>query len=190
MLTARTATVAAALVLALAGCSSDDEPDPGPTTPDVEVPEGITLTSGGSTVSIGEPASVIYRPQDAARTIITVEVDKITRGKPADLDGYDVDGVPPGSLPYYVDASVRNDGPAALADAAVPLYGLDSGDSYFRPLDVTGPVGGCAPLRLDDNLAPGSVSKGCLVFAVPPKRTFKAVQVRTSDLSRPVTWKP
>lgn len=190
MLSVRAAAAAAAMALVLGACSGGDEPDPGPTTPGIDVPEGVTLTAGGSTVSVGESVSVPYRPDNAARTVITVEVDKVRRGKPSDLDGYDIDGIPKDSVPYYVDASVRNAGPAALTNATVPLYGLDSRDSYFAPVEVTGGVDGCKPLRLSGKLPPGSVSKGCLVFAVPPKRTFKAVQVRTSDLNDPVTWKP
>lgn len=191
MLSGRAVAAAAVLALVLTACTGgDDEPDPDPKTPDVKVPEGVTLTSAGSTLPVGESASVIYKPENAATTVITVRVDKVTRGKPADLEGYDLDGVAKNSVPYYVSASLRNGGPAVLVDAAVPLYGLDSGDSYFRPVDVRGQVDGCKPLRLEGKIAKGEGSKGCLVFAVPPDRTFKSVQVRTSDLSQPVSWKP
>ncbi|MDN5852597.1 MAG: hypothetical protein L0K86_07090 [Actinomycetia bacterium] len=191
MLTTRTAAAAIALALALTACTSgDDEPKPDPETPDVNVPEGITLTSAGSTVPLGQSASVVFQPRNAAQTVITISVDEVTRGKPKDLDGYDLDGLPEDSVPYYVNASIRNAGPAVIAGAAVPLYGVDSANSYFKPVDVRGTVHGCKPLRLGNHVKPGTVSKGCLVFAVPPKRTFKGVQVRTSDLNQPVTWKP
>ncbi|HLR85282.1 MAG TPA: hypothetical protein VK059_10040 [Nocardioidaceae bacterium] len=191
MLRRRAATATVVLALTLTACTGgDDEPEPGPDTSDVEVPEGVTLTSAGSTVPLGESASVVYQPQNAAQTVVTISVDKITRGKPKDLAGYDLRGTPEGSVPYYVRASVRNAGPAVLAGGAVPLYGLDSGNSYFKPVEMRDSVGGCKPLRLDDHVKPGAVREGCLVFTVPPKRTFKGVQVRTSDLNRPVSWKP
>lgn len=187
----RLGALLAVLALVLVGCSGgNDDPEPGPDTPDIEVPEGVTLTSGGSTVSIGSAASVVYEPDKAAATVVTVRVNDVKRGKPADLDGFDLDGVPQKSVPYYVDASIRNDGPAVLAHADVPLYGLDSGDEYFPPTRVSGTVKSCKPLVLPDKLERGRTVKGCLVFTVPPGKTFKGVQVRTSDLENPITWKP
>ena len=190
MLTARTATVAAALALALTACTGDDEPDPDPESPEVEVPEGVTLTSAGSAIPVGESASVVYKPRNAAQTVITVSVKEIARGKPNDLDGYDLDGIEKGSVPYYVNASIRNAGPAVLSDAAVPLYGLDSGDEYFERTRVNGGIDGCKPLDMSAKVATGKTVEGCLVFTVPPDKQFQGVQVRTSNLNQPVTWKP
>ena len=187
----RIGALAAVAVLTVSGCSGgDDEPEPGPDTPDIEVPEGVTLTSGGSTVEVGTPVSVVDEPDNAAATVITVEVDQIERGKPKDLAGFDLDGVANGSVPYYVDASIRNAGPAVLARADLPLYGLDSGDEYFPPTAVRGAIDSCKPLELPSKLDRGGAVKGCLVFTVPPKRNFTGVQVRTSDLENPVTWAP
>lgn len=192
MLTLRkAAAVALALAVSLTACTGgDDEPKPEPDTTDVEVPEGVTLTSAGSTIPLGDSASVVYQPRNAAQTVVTISVDEITRGTPKDLKGYDLDGLPANSVPYYVDASIRNAGPAVLARAAVPLYGLDSANSYFEPVEVSGAVKGCKPLTLGAHVKPGTVRSGCLVFAVPPKRTFKGVQVRTTDLNQPVSWRP
>ncbi|UYM05770.1 hypothetical protein [Solicola gregarius] len=187
----RVGALVAAAALVLSGCSGgDDDPDPVPETPDIEVPEGVTLTAGGSTVDVGSPASVVYKPDNAAATVVTVRVERIDRGKPADLGGFDLDGVAKNSVPYYAHASIRNAGPAVLAHADAPLYGLDSGDEYFPPTKITGTVKSCKPLVLPEKLEQGRTAKGCLVFTVPPGKAFKGVQVRTSDLENPITWAP
>lgn len=188
MLTPRAAgVVAAVLGLLLTACTGDgDEPDPDRET--VEVPEGITLTSAGSTVELGHAASVVYGPGDAEPTVITVRVDEIARGKAKDLVG--VDGVPDGSVPFLVEASIRNDGPATLPAAAVPLYADAGGEDRIEASDVATMPDGCKQLATDVRLAPGGSERGCLLFAVPPNAEFQGIQVRTKGLNRPVTWKP
>ena len=84
--------------------------------------------------------------------------------------------------------TIRNDGPAVLARATLPVYGLDSGNEYFAPTTITGTLKSCKPLAWPRKLERGGKVTGCLVFTVPPKRRFTGVQVRTSDLKNPVTW--
>lgn len=189
MLTALRSVGAVAAMVALAGvvagCTedADGEPEPEPGPADVDVPEGITLTSGGSTVDLGQPASVVYQPAGAGRTVITVRVDDITRGKPKELPG--VAGVP-----FYVEASIHNAGPAALSGVRIPLYAVDGAGEHIDATGVTEETAGCDPLPLTGSIVRGATATGCLVFAVPEGSALAGVQVRSGDLSSPVTWKP
>ena len=188
MLTARAAgaAVLAVSLAAVTACSGDEEPAPDDES--VDVPEGVTLTSGGSTVELGQAASVVYRPDDADRTVITVRVDSITRGKPRDVAG--VDGVDDGAVPFFVEASIHNAGPATLGPAPVPLYALDGSGASLESTDLAKTPAGCEQLATDERLAPGGSEHGCLLFTVPADGGFRGVQVDTSELNRPVTWKP
>lgn len=185
------AALAAVVTLgaATAGCSGgDDEPTPGPDSADVHIPEGVTLTSGGSTMDVGQSASVVYQPDGAARTVITVRVEGISRGKSEDVKG--VEGVPDGAVPFYVETSIHNAGPAALDGAPVPLSGRDDAGDRIDATGLSRPVAGCDPLPADGALERGATAKGCLLFAVPDGTALRDVRLRTSDLASPVTWKP
>lgn len=186
MLTARAAAAVSVVLALLTACTGDDEPDPDHET--VEVPEGITLTSGGSTVELGHAASVVYGDGDAEPTVITVRVDDIVRGDPKDLEG--IDGAPDGAVPFFVEASIRNAGPATLPAAPVPLYAAAGRGNHLEAADLARTPDGCKQLATDVRLAPGGTEHGCLLFAVPDNAEFEGIQVRTEGLNRPVTWKP
>lgn len=189
MLTARAAGAVAltAVLASLAACSGGGDEAASEEGP-VEVPEGVTLTSGGSTVEIGQAVSVVHRSGGSVPTVITVRVDGIARGTPRDVAS--LDGVDDKAVPFFVEASIRNEGPATLEPATVPLYALDGSGGEAESVELVRTPDGCRQLAVDERLASGGTEHGCLLFTVPADAGFGGVQVRTSELNRPVTWKP
>lgn len=196
---ARTVAVATVAVVAgLAGCSggagssSDTTTDAGATTsvtPAVDVPEGVSLTERGSPLKTGEPATVVYPAEDDRRSVLTVTVQKVREGSMQDFKHFSLDPAAKASTPYYVRAAVRNEGPGGLGGAAVPLYGLDSNDTFFAPTTLVGEFDKCPGGALPKKFKPGDKARRCLVFLVPKGAKLEAVQVRTESLAEPVSWR-
>lgn len=185
----------AVAVAALTGCSDDEPASPStqattttPTTPAVDVPEGVTLTDPGDTLQIGKAASVVYRADENRRSVVTVTVKKIRKGRMKDFKHFSLDRKSRSSTPYYVNTVVRNDGPGGLSRAAVPLYGLDSSDTYFPPTQLVGEFDRCVGGALPAKFAPGDKATRCFVLLVPKGAKLRSVQVRTEDLDEPVSW--
>lgn len=186
----RTGVVGVLLVLlTVTACTGGDEDDNESTSgPGFNIPEGVTLTSGGSALSVGQAASIVYRPAYADGTVITVRVSEITRGEPGQIRG--LAGVPENAVPFYVRASVANAGPADLTSTDVPLRAAVGSRTKLEPIELSRSVKGCGPLKLDGATKAGDTATGCLLFAVPPDQAFETVQLATSDLNTPITWTP
>lgn len=179
----------------VAACSGDDEaPEATATTtaaiatgPSVEVPEGVTLTEPGTTLALGDPASAVYA-DDQRVSVLTVTVSKVVKGSTKDFKSFVMSAEQRRSTPYYVSATVTNDGPRQLGQIEVPLYGFDSTDTAFPATSLVGTFDRCEGGPLPTGFAPDETLKTCLVYLVPPKAKLEAVQLRTSDAVEPISW--
>lgn len=201
------AVVVLSALVALAGCS--DEPSTSPTSsdsapatssrsaktrststkPGVTLPKGVRLTQPGSRLRVGQRATVVYRADAKRRSAVTISVTRIRKGSMEDFENFSLSAKQRASTPFYVDVVVRNDGPGRLDRAAVPLYGLDSTNTYFSPVGLVGEFDRCRGGALPKRFTPGDKAKRCLVFLVPKKARLKALQVRTRGLDEPVGWR-
>src|SRR5690554_1637704 len=103
-----------AAILLVAGCSSssDDKPDTVPVPKGFTVPDGVTLTQGGTQLELGKPASVVYQIAGNATSAITVAVSAVRKGSiERDFTFFSLDAQSKASTPFYVDVAVRNEGP-------------------------------------------------------------------------------
>lgn len=189
----RVALLITAAVL-MAACSGEDEApaEAAATTttatgPTVEVPDGVTLTEAGASLEIGDPATAVYA-DDQRVSVLTVVVSKVVKGSTKDFKSFVLSRRQRASTPYYVSATVTNDGPRQLGQIEVPLYGFDSTDTAFPPTSLVGAFDRCAGGPLPTGFAPGDSVKTCLVYLVPPKATLQAVQLRSSDAEEPISW--
>ena len=76
---------AVASVLLVAGCSGSSDgggkkSDAVPVPKGFDLPAGVTLTKGGTTLTEDKPASVIYQVGDKAASAITVTVTSVAQG--------------------------------------------------------------------------------------------------------------
>lgn len=191
----RLSAVPATLVLlaaAVTGCSggsaSPDE-SAGPTTPAVSVPAGVELTEPGAALEQGAPATAVYAVDDDRRSVLTVTVKSITEGSFADFTDFSLDETTKAATPYYVAVEARNGGPAALGQAAIPLYAFDSTGSPSPATNLVGTFATCpGPSTLPAGFAPEQTVSRCLLFLVPKDATLASIQMRTADLAEPISW--
>ncbi len=181
--------VLAALLL-LAGCSTASKPAATPTPKGFDVPAKVTLTKTGTTIAQGKPATVVYRVSDNARSAIDVTLGKVTKGKIKDFKFFSLDDKSSKATPYYVQAVVKNEGPAGIGGSAVPLYAHDSSNSITPPNEIVGDFKKCQPRTLPKSMLPGADVKVCLVFLVPEGTTLVSIDLQTTDMDKPISWKP
>jgi hypothetical protein len=191
----------AAAVMLLGGvsaCSSDDTDDagaealgktPSASGPSVAVPAGVTLTDPGSTLDLGQPASVVYKAGPGRVSVVTVKVTKIAVGSMRkDFANFALAPEQMRSTPYYVTATVRNAGPGQLGRAALPLYGHDSTNTFFPPVTLVGDLDACTGGPLPATFGPKATQRTCLVFLVHHGAKLDSVELRPYDGFDPVRW--
>ncbi|MGJ9422824.1 hypothetical protein [Aeromicrobium sp. CF3.5] len=183
--------VIAALVL-LSGCGSDDSADePEATAPKgFDVPAGVELTPAGTELEIGKPATVVFETGDGAASAITAMPKKVTRGKIKDFEFFSLDEASKKSTPYYVTATVTNDGPAGLGGLGAPFVVHDDTDMIVAPNVINGEFEPCQGGQLPETFLPGDTAELCMVFLVPEGRTLVSIDAVSSDPATAVRWKP
>lgn len=182
--------IAAAVMAALVGCGNETKPYEVPVPKGFEVPAGVTLTEGGTKLVKGDSASAVYQIADQTRSAITVSVTKVTKGDMADFTMFSLDEKSKLATPYYVNATLRNEGPAGLGGTSVPLFAHDSSNSITPPNEIVGNFLPCPNQLLPKSLLPKASAKVCLVYLVFEKTTLVSIDLQTSDMDEPVSWAP
>jgi hypothetical protein len=182
---------AVALTLAvLTGCGSKSKDDTVPVPKGFDVPAGVTLTPGGTKLTEGHPASVIYKVGDKATSAITVTVTQVAKGDIEDFKFFSLDEASKASSPFYVSVTVKNDGPAGLGGVALPIYAHDSGNTIFPPNELVGTFNPCPQPSLPKSFLPGSTAKLCLVYLVPKGKALQSVDLQTGTSHDAISWTP
>ncbi|MCD9198523.1 hypothetical protein [Aeromicrobium wangtongii] len=195
MRTSLIAAIVASAALTLAGCSSS-EPEPTPATPTAavpkgfDVPAGVTITKGGTKLALGAPATVVYEPGDRGTSAVTVTVAEVKQGSMKDFRFFSLDEQTKKSTPYYVKATVKNDGPAGLGGAALPLYALDSSNTNLPANEIVGTFKPCPSPTLPASFLPGATADVCLVYLVPEGRIVTSVSLQTGTTQDAIAWTP
>ncbi|MBK5218141.1 MAG: hypothetical protein JJE02_11200 [Propionibacteriales bacterium] len=182
--------IAAAVMAALVGCGSEPKKNEVPVPKGFDVPAGVTLTEVGTKLVKGDSASAVYQIADQTRSAITVSVTKVTKGDMADFTFFSLDDKSKKSTPYYINATIRNEGPAGLGGAPVPLYVHDSSDAISPPNEIVGNFEPCQNRSLPKSLLPKGSAKVCLVYLVPENTKLVSIDLQTADMDEPVSWKP
>ena len=185
---------AVASLLLVAGCSSSDDgkkSDEVPVPKGLEVPKGVTLTKGGTTLTEDKPASVVYQVGDKAASVITVTVSSVRKGSiKRDFAFFSLDDEAKTSAPFYVDVTVKNDGPAGLGGAALPIFAHDSSNTNLPANDIVGTFKPCRNSTLPKSFLPGASAKLCLVYLVPKGKALQSVDLQTGSTKDAITWTP
>lgn len=209
----RWAAAVAGLLLvgpAASGCSADfwshsarTEPTapattsapPTPTSsPYVVLPDGTKTTAPGTTLRLGQSATVGWRAPRADTTgVLRISVTSMRETTFArSFAGWQQIPQLLSTRPYFVEASVKNVGDSDLAGFRAPLYGLDAAGELveastfargqeFKP---------CEPDRFPaKRFGPGDTTKVCLVYLVPHQGHLAGVVYRPDESLAPITWK-
>lgn len=166
------------VALGVAGCQPD--PPPSSVIPDgFDMPKGIKITEGGSTVAIGEPSTVVYQIEQRAASAVTITVTKVVKG---DLENdFKFFNLPPevqDALPLYVHLHVRNEGPSGLGGVALPVLLRTSAKSVLPPNDLVGDFRPCPTAALPTSFLAGSKADVCLVFLVPKGQVADTIDIQ------------
>jgi hypothetical protein len=185
-------TVAAAAALVLAGCGgSDDSATPAASTPSgFEVPAGVELTPDETVLEVGEPATTVLEVGDGAASVITATATKITKGDIKDFRFFSLDEASKASTPYYVRATVTNEGPAGLGGIGAPFVAHDDTDMIVAPNVINGEFEPCQGGTLPESFLAGDSAKMCMVFLIPEGRKLSTIDVRSEKPATAVRWKP
>lgn len=186
------AAAIAALVL-LAGCGSD-----GPAEAETEAtvpkgftpPAGVELTPAGTELTVGKPAIVVLEAGDGAASAITATPTKVTRGKMKDFTFFSLDEASKASTPYYVRATVTNEGPAGLGGLGAPFVVHDDTDMIVAPNVINGEFEPCKNGQLPAKFLPGDTAELCMVFLVPKDRKLVTIDAVSDEPATAVRWKP
>ncbi|AWB92835.1 hypothetical protein C3E78_11825 [Aeromicrobium chenweiae] len=187
--------MAAALVLG--GCSSDSEPDEKTKASDAvavpkgfDVPAGVTLTPGGTKLAQGKPASVVQQVGDRAASAVTVTVARVKKGSMKDFQFFSLDAETKRSTPFYVTVKVKNEGPAGLGGAAVPIFAHDDSNTQLPANDIVGTFKPCPRSTLPKSFLPGASANLCLVYLLPRGRKLVSIDLQPGSAKDAVTWQP
>lgn len=179
------------MIVLAAGCSSSTPKKEGVPVPEgFQVPTGVELTKGGTKLIEDEPASVVYRVGDNAASAITVTVTSVRKGSIKDFRFFSLDSASKASSPFYVRVTVKNEGPAGLGGASLPIFAHDSGNTIFPPNELVGTFKPCPRPVLPKSFLPGSTAKLCLVYLVPKGKALQSVDLQTGSSADAISWSP
>ena len=194
-----TGLVSALLGLALlAGCSgggsdeggSDEEPTTSASaSPYLPVPDAVELTAQGSSLAVGDTATVAWEPRQDSVGVIDVTVDRLERTTfKKSFAGFKITDENKATNPFFVRVTVTNTGETDLGGRRIPLYAVDGEN---RLVDYSGFASTFAPCPSTDfpkPFAPGTSAQFCLVYLVPDKGELTAVSFRPVQEVNPITW--
>jgi len=195
-----TASVLAAL--ALSACSSGDD-IPGGTTspsasttgpspsssPSVQVVDGVTLTAQGSTLTVGQAATVAYSPRQSQTGVLEIKVTRLEKTSFKDsFVGWDLDKGQRQSNPYFVRATVTNRGSLDLGGRPVPLYIVDGGNTLIEATPFASTFKPCNPGEFPKKFPTGAKVKVCMTYLAPQHGDLAAVSYRPTQADMPITW--
>jgi hypothetical protein len=186
--------IVAALLLVLAACSSGDDAAPKPRT-DVpkgfDVPAGVTITKGGSTLELGRSASVVYQVEEGAASVVTVAVDAVRKGNiKKDFTFFSLDEKAKTSTPYYVRLTVENNGPSGLGGVTIPVLAHTTSNTVFPPSELVGSFKPCPNPALPESFLESSKADLCLVFLLPKGERLSTIDLQTGKEADAIHWKP
>lgn len=184
-----TLAVAGCVLAATAACGQEPAPAPVMTSPtDVDLPPGVELTPPGELLETGEPGTTVLDLGNGASSAVTAVVREVRKGDLDDFRMFTLDEAGKASTPYYVDVTVRNEGPAGLGGVALPLYLHSDADVLHPATGLVGDFEPCPSAALPDQFLAGASEQVCFVYLVPKRQVAKSVDLVPSRESDTLRW--
>jgi hypothetical protein len=197
-LPARLLALTVVLTLALAGCSDDSESPDGDGTgsptataeaePYLPVPDGVELTAQGSTLAVGDTATVAYEPRQDLVGAMEIKVTSLEKASFDLFVGWDLTKEIRSTAPYFVRARVTNVGDADLGGRPVPLYAVDDENRLIESSPFRGEFKPCEGASFPKKFVNGDTHQACMVYLAPGKGDLTAVSFRPSQEFNPIIW--
>ena len=165
---------------------SSTSPEAAPGSP--EVVQGVTLTSPGSRLKLGETARVRWKPDQTTTGVVAVTVTRLLKVPISTFDDWRLDPATRRSTPYFVHATVRNLGTSDLSHVPVPLYLLDQRETLLQARRLLAQFAPCPSRPLPARFEGGDKASVCLVYFAPKDGKLAAVSFRPTEDFDPITW--
>lgn len=182
------------------GGSSGDSSDGGRPSPSAasstsapaaypSVPGGVSLTAPGTSLQLGQSATVAWKPtQDVVGALdVSVQAMSSTTFQQS-FKGWELDDATKANAPYFVTATVRNVGTTDLGGRPVPLYGAAASGALIEPSTFAADFKPCSPGVLPAPFPAGATADVCLVYLVPGGGALQGVSFRPTQTFKPITW--
>jgi hypothetical protein len=185
---------------ACGGSSPDSGPSPSPSAgssaggaasgyPSVSPAPGVTLTRPGTALQVGETATVAWQPTQRVTGVLGLTVTGLERTSfEQSFKGWELDDATKSNAPYFVTATVRNDGTTDLGGRPVPLYGLAASGALVEASSFATDFKPCRPSVLPTPFPAGATAQVCLVYLIPNGGALDGVSFRPSQAFDPITW--
>ena len=158
------------------------------------VPSGVSLTSPGKALRLGQSATVAWKPNQQTVGVIDLTVTALhdTTFKKS-FKGWQLNAATKANSPYFVTATVRNAGSTDLSGQQVPLYGSAASGALVEASSFASDFKPCHPGVLPTPFPEGATANVCLVYLVPgasggAKGTLDGVSFRPTEAFDPITW--
>ncbi|WP_017935654.1 hypothetical protein [Nocardioides sp. Iso805N] len=153
------------------------------------VPSGVSLTSPGKALQVGQSATVAWQPSQQLVGVLDLTVTAMHSTTFAkSFKGWELDDATKANAPYFVTATVRNAGQSDLAGQPVPLYGSAATGALVEASTFATDFKPCGPSVLPTPFPAGASAKVCLVYLVPHAGSLDGVSFRPTEAFDPITW--
>lgn len=174
-----------ALLITLSACGAGAEEQ---TVPEgFAVPQGVELTAPFAELKLGQTASWIATPTNGSPTVLVGSVNDVISGEIKDFFGFALGEAAKSSQPLYVNVQVRNGGPEALNEYALPIYADVNGSEILPPLSIKGPFNPCQVRELPEQFNSGTSSELCLVYLIPSGQKLASLRLVLNE-EQYLTW--
>ena len=191
--------LALAGALALSGCSgSDDNPSAGGSPsgstsssakPYLPVPDGVKLTTPGSSLKVGDHGVVAYHVRQGQVGALDIQVTRLEKTSfKKSFAGWKLDKPTLRTNPYFVRAHVENVGTTDLGGRNVPLYIVDGHNTLIEASSFASTFAPCPVGRFPKKFKQGAAADVCLVYLAPHHGKLTAASFRPTQEFAPITW--
>ena len=178
------------LMVLLAACESDSD-GPG----DAASPKGPATTAPGTTLKVGESATIEYSVGDPGTAVITVTA--FAQGNISELKNFKLDAAERAMTPWYIKYTVRNDGPSDPRglgiDISTGVTAVDSDGESLRETLLLGSFPPCEKTLSSGTFPAGTTKQTCDLVMVAAGKTVKEARYSKATgpyAQAPITWTP
>jgi hypothetical protein len=152
-------------------------------------PSTGAVTEPGADRRLGETATVEWTPKDGVDGKLSITVARLeSTSYKQTFSGWKLDEATLARAPYFVRATVKNEGDTDLGGYDAPLWGLDDDGSLVEAAAFKEPFKPCDPKTFPKPFAPGDSVDICLVMLVPDQGKLVGVSFRPYEEFDPITW--
>ncbi|MEU6134702.1 hypothetical protein [Nocardioides sp. NPDC047086] len=152
-------------------------------------PSAGALTEPGADRRLGETATVEWTPKEGVDGKLSITVTKLeSTSYKQTFSGWKLDEATLSRAPYFVRATIKNDGKTDLGGYDVPLWGLDGEGNLVEAAAFKEPFKPCDGKTFPKPFAPGKSVNACLVMLVPDQGKLVGVSFRPYEEFDPITW--